>query len=59
MKKIKPRQPQIYSSLELAESLNKAPSILKSHIKNLEEQIHKLSEIGLALSREKDMNRLL
>ncbi|MEE8335976.1 MAG: HD domain-containing phosphohydrolase [Candidatus Neomarinimicrobiota bacterium] len=59
MKINKPSPPQIYSSLELAESINKAPSILKFHIKNLEEQIHKLSEIGLALSREKDMNRLL
>jgi len=50
---------EVYSALEVAKSIKNAPEIIKSHINNLEEQLRKLSEIGLALSRERDMNRLL
>lgn len=48
-----------YSAAEVAHYLNEAPTVVQVYIKDLEQQIHNLADIGLALSKEKDMNRLL
>lgn len=49
----------IYSVEEIKRHLKSAPAAIHYHIQNLEEQIKNQSRIGLALSKEKDMNRLL
>ncbi len=48
-----------YSSTQVAKYLADAPKAVKSYITDLEQQIRNLSNIGLALSKEKDMNKLL
>ena len=48
-----------YSSTQVAKYLSSAPDFLNHYIKDLEEQITNLSNIGLALSKEKDMSKLL
>ena len=48
-----------YSATQVASYLADAPKAVKSYITALEQQIRNLSNIGLALSKEKDMNKLL
>ena len=48
-----------YSSTQVAKYLTSAPKAVKTYITDLEEQISNLSQIGLALSKERDMSKLL
>lgn len=48
-----------YSAATVAKYLADAPKAVTSYITDLEQQIRNLSDIGLALSKEKDMNKLL
>ena len=48
-----------YSSTQIAKYLASAPKAVKTYITDLEEQISNLSQIGLALSKERDMSKLL
>ena len=48
-----------YSVATVAKYLAEAPKAVTSYITDLEQQIRNLSNIGLALSKEKDMNKLL
>jgi len=48
-----------YANTQVAKYLSEAPPAVKTYIKDLEQQILNLANIGLALSKEKDMNRLL
>ena len=52
------KKPQ-YANTQIAKYLSEAPAAVKTYIKDLEQQILNLANIGLALSKEKDMNRLL
>ncbi|MBC8346484.1 MAG: GAF domain-containing protein [Candidatus Marinimicrobia bacterium] len=52
------KQPQ-YSKTQVAKYLSEAPSAVHAYITDLEKQISNLASIGLALSKEKDMNKLL
>jgi len=47
------------SQTELKQLLKKVPSGIQSYIDHLERQVKNLAEIGLSLSKEKDMNVLL
>lgn len=47
------------SETELKKLLEKVPSGIQSYIDHLEKQVKNLAEIGLSLSKEKDMNVLL
>ena len=44
---------------QVAKYLAKAPATVNAYITDLEKQISNLAKIGLALSKEKDMNKLL
>ena len=57
MKKISKRMN--YNSNQLFKYLSTAPKAVKSYIQSLEEQIGNLANIGLALSKEKNMAKLL
>jgi len=48
-----------YNSNQLSKYLSTAPKAVKSYIQSLEEQIGNLANIGLALSKEKNMAKLL
>ncbi|MEL1228755.1 MAG: HD domain-containing phosphohydrolase [Candidatus Neomarinimicrobiota bacterium] len=48
-----------YPSIQVAKYLSSAPKAVKTYISDLEEQISNLSQIGLALSKERDMSKLL
>lgn len=48
-----------YSNVTVAKYLADAPKAVTSYIEDLEKQITNLSNIGLALSKEKNMNKLL
>ena len=48
-----------YSSTQVAKYLASAPKAVNTYITDLEEQISNLSQIGLALSKERDMSKLL
>ena len=48
-----------YSPTQVAKYLASAPKAVKTYITDLEEQISNLSQIGLALSKERDMSKLL
>ena len=48
-----------YPSMQVAKYLSSAPEAVKTYISDLEEQISNLSRIGLALSKERDMSKLL
>ena len=48
-----------YSSTQVVKYLASAPKAVKTYITDLEEQISNLSQIGLALSKERDMSKLL
>ena len=50
---------QTQSAATVAEYLASAPKAVKAYISDLEEQIGNLSQIGLALSKERDMSKLL
>ncbi|MCS5625653.1 MAG: GAF domain-containing protein [Candidatus Marinimicrobia bacterium] len=52
------KQPK-YSMTQVAKYLAKAPATVNAYITDLEKQISNLANIGLALSKEKDMNKLL
>ncbi|MBO70552.1 MAG: phosphohydrolase [Candidatus Marinimicrobia bacterium] len=45
--------------MQVAKYLSSAPEAVKTYISDLEEQISNLSRIGLALSKERDMSKLL
>ncbi len=47
------------SSIRVAQYLSEAPDYVHTYIRDLEQQIRNLADIGLALSKEKDMNKLL
>ena len=53
LKKIK------YSSNQLAKYIADAPGVVKNYIQALEKQVGNLANIGLALSKEKNMSKLL
>ena len=48
-----------YSTTEVAKYLSSAPKAINAYISDLEKQIQNLANIGLALSKEKDMDKLL
>ena len=48
-----------YSSNQLAKYIADAPVVVKNYIQSLEKQVGNLANIGLALSKEKNMSRLL
>ena len=48
-----------YSTSEVAKYLSDAPKAISAYISDLEEQIQNLAHIGLALSKERDMDKLL
>ena len=48
-----------YSTTEVAKYLSSAPKAIGAYISDLEEQIQNLANIGLALSKERDMDKLL
>lgn len=48
-----------YSTTEVAKYLSDAPRAISAYISDLEEQIQNLAHIGLALSKERDMDKLL
>jgi len=48
-----------YSTTEVAKYLSDAPKAISAYISDLEEQIQNLAHIGLALSKERDMDKLL
>ena len=50
---------QTYSTTEVAKYLASAPKAVHAYITDLEEQISNLAQIGLALSKERDMSKLL
>ena len=50
---------QSHSSQEVSKYLSKAPDVVSAYIYDLEQQIQNLSQIGLALSKERDMSKLL
>ena len=50
---------QTYSTAEVAKYLASAPKAVHTYISDLEEQITNLAQIGLALSKERDMSKLL
>ena len=50
---------QTQSATTVAEYVASAPKAVKAYISDLEEQIGNLSQIGLALSKERDMSKLL
>jgi HD-GYP domain-containing protein (c-di-GMP phosphodiesterase class II) len=50
---------EAYSEAEVKKYLAQAPTGLKAYIQNLEQQVRNLSDIGLALSKEKNMDKLL
>ena len=48
-----------YSTTEVAKYLSGAPKAINAYISDLEKQIQNLANIGLALSKERDMDKLL
>ena len=48
-----------YSTTEVAKYLSDAPKAINAYISDLEKQIQNLANIGLALSKERDMDKLL
>lgn len=58
-KQKKSKQKTVYSMREVNRLLTNVPAAIQSYVGDLEEQISHMTEIGLALSKEKDMNVLL
>ncbi len=53
------KQQLLFSQAEINEMLESAPSKIRNYIDSLQNQISKMSAIGLALSKERDMEKLL
>ncbi len=53
------KQQLLFSQAEINEMLESAPSKIRDYIDSLQNQISKMSAIGLALSKERDMEKLL
>jgi HD-GYP domain-containing protein (c-di-GMP phosphodiesterase class II) len=53
------QQSVLFSQAEISKLLESAPSNLRTYINSLQNQISNMSAIGLALSKEKDMEKLL
>ena len=49
----------LFSQTEISKLLESVPSNLRAYINSLQNQISNMSAIGLALSKEKDMEKLL
>lgn len=59
MKSKSPPKANKFTANDVAHFIKDAPTDVQAYIKGLEKQIQNLADIGLALSKEKDMNRLL
>ena len=53
------QQSVLFSQAEISKLLESVPSNLRAYIGSLQNQIYNMSAIGLALSKEKDMDKLL
>ena len=53
------QQSVLFSQAEIGKLLETVPSNLRGYIDSLQNQISNMSAIGLALSKEKDMDKLL
>ena len=53
------QQSVLFSQAEISKLLDSVPSNLRAYINSLQNQISNMSAIGLALSKEKDMDKLL
>ena len=53
------QQSVLFSQSEISKLLETVPSNLRGYIDSLQNQISNMSAIGLALSKEKDMDKLL
>ena len=53
------RKTVLFSQAEISNLLDTVPSNLRAYIDSLQNQISNMSAIGLALSKEKDMDKLL
>jgi len=53
------QQSVLFSQAEISKLLESVPSNLRAYINSLQNQISNMSAIGLALSKEKDMEKLL
>ena len=53
------RKTVLFSQAEISNLLETVPSNLRAYIDSLQNQISNMSAIGLALSKEKDMEKLL
>ena len=53
------KQSVLFSQAEISKLLESVPSNLRAYINSLQNQISNMSAIGLALSKEKDMDKLL
>ena len=53
------QQSVLFSQAEISKLLESVPSNLRTYINSLQNQISNMSAIGLALSKEKDMEKLL
>ena len=53
------QQSALLSQAEISKLLETIPSNLRGYIDSLQNQISNMSAIGLALSKEKDMDKLL
>jgi HD-GYP domain-containing protein (c-di-GMP phosphodiesterase class II) len=57
--RIDKKQKVLFSQVEINKMLESAPSNIRSYIDSLQNQISNMSAIGLALSKERDMDKLL
>ena len=57
--RIEKQESVLYSQTEISKLLESVPSNLRAYINSLQNQISNMSAIGLALSKEKDMEKLL
>ena len=53
------QQSVLFSQAEISKLLESVPSNLRAYFNSLQNQISNMSAIGLALSKEKDMDKLL
>ena len=53
------RKQVLFSQAEINEMLDSIPSNVRTYIDSLQNQISNMSDIGLALSKERDMEKLL
>jgi HD-GYP domain-containing protein (c-di-GMP phosphodiesterase class II) len=57
--RIDKKQKVLFSQVEINKMLESVPSNIRSYIDSLQNQISNMSAIGLALSKERDMDKLL